>query len=408
MQKSKILAFLLALVVSIVLWFYAVTVVNPDDTITISGISVQFEGTEALTSQGLMLTGGDSTKVSIKVSGRRSDLKELNNETVTAIADVTRIAASGSYQLSWSVVWPSTVATGDISETSRAPSRISVTVSDIKENPEVPIELEYTGEPKTGYMIDKSNLTLGTQSISVRGPAEEVNKIARAVVRVDVTDADALIDTDCPVVLLDKDGNKLTPKEITGNYDTVSVSMPVLMNKDLPLTVSLVGGAGATEDNCVIEIEPKSIQVAGDTTVLQTLNQLVVATVDLSSFATSYETTVTIPLDNNLRNLSGVTEATVRISVRGLETEKITATNITTTGTNRHVEIATASLVVTVRAPAETISQITADNIRVVADLTNYKATSGTVAVPAKVYVDGFSDAGAIGEYVVNVHFTGG
>ena len=43
MQKSKILAFLLALVVSIVLWFYAVTVVNPDDTITISGISVQFE-----------------------------------------------------------------------------------------------------------------------------------------------------------------------------------------------------------------------------------------------------------------------------------------------------------------------------------------------------------------------------
>ena len=133
MQKSKILAFLLALVVSIVLWFYAVTVVNPDDTITISGISVQFEGTEALTSQGLMLTGGDSTKVSIKVSGRRSDLKELNNETVTAIADVTRIAASGSYQLSWSVVWPSTVATGDISETSRAPSRISVTVSDIKE-----------------------------------------------------------------------------------------------------------------------------------------------------------------------------------------------------------------------------------------------------------------------------------
>ena len=137
--------------------------------------------------------------------------------------------------------------------------------------------------------------------------------------------------------------------------------------------------------------------------MLQTLNQLVVATVDLSSFATSYETTVTIPLDNNLRNLSGVTEATVRISVRGLETEKITATNITTTGTNRHVEIATASLVVTVRAPAETISQITADNIRVVADLTNYK-----VAVPAKVYVDGFSDAGAIGEYVVNVHFTGG
>ena len=211
-----------------------------------------------------------------------------------------------------------------------------------------------------------------------------------------------------PYVLLDKDGNKLKPKEISGNYDTVSVSMPVLMNKDLPLTVSLVGGAGATEDNCVVEVEPKSIQVAGDTTVLQKLNQLVVTTVDLSNFATSYEATVTIPLGNDLKNLSGVTEATVRISVRGLETAKVTATNITTTGTNRRVEIMTTSLDVTVRAPADTISQITADNVRVVVDLTNYRATSGTVAVPAKVYVDGFSNAGAIGEYVVNVHFTGG
>ena len=72
------------------------------------------------------------------------------------------------------------------------------------------------------------------------------------------------------------------------------------------------------------------------------------------------------------------------------------------------MEITTTALDVTVRAPAGAISQITADNVRVVVDLTNYKATSGTVAVPAKVYVDGCSDAGAIGEYVVNVHFTGG
>ena len=70
--------------------------------------------------------------------------------------------------------------------------------------------------------------------------------------------------------------------------------------------------------------------------MLAALNQIVVATIDLSGFATSYEKTVTIlGLKNDLRNLSGVTEATVRVSVRGLETEKITATNITTTGTTR-------------------------------------------------------------------------
>ena len=52
MQKHKILAFLLALVASVCLWFYAVTVVNPDDSTTISGIPVQFEGMDALTARG--------------------------------------------------------------------------------------------------------------------------------------------------------------------------------------------------------------------------------------------------------------------------------------------------------------------------------------------------------------------
>ncbi len=140
------------------LWFYGVTVVNPDDTITISGISVRFEGTEALTSQGLMLTGGDSTKVSIQ--GLRPPLRPqgLNNETVIPIADVTRIAASGSYPSSAGASsGQHHVATGDISETGKAHRHASPSDQrDIKENPEVPIELEYTGEPKTGYMIDKS------------------------------------------------------------------------------------------------------------------------------------------------------------------------------------------------------------------------------------------------------------
>ena len=95
MQKHKLLAFLLALVASICLWFYAVTVVNPDDSTKVSGIPIQFEGTEALAAKGLMITGGENSKVSAKISGRRSDLKELDNETLTAVADVTRISAAG-------------------------------------------------------------------------------------------------------------------------------------------------------------------------------------------------------------------------------------------------------------------------------------------------------------------------
>ena len=82
MQKHKILAFLLALVVSIGLWVYAVTVVNPNDTTRISDIRVRINGTSELTSNGLMLTGGENQTVSVEVAGRRSDLKELNSTSL--------------------------------------------------------------------------------------------------------------------------------------------------------------------------------------------------------------------------------------------------------------------------------------------------------------------------------------
>ena len=407
MQKSKILAFLLALVVSIVLWFYAVTVVNPDDTITISGISVQFEGTEALTSQGLMLTGGDSTKVSIKVSGRRSDLKELNNETVTAIADVTRIAASGSYQLSWSVVWPSTVATGDISETSRAPSRISVTVSDIKENPEVPIELEYTGEPKTGYMIDKSNLTLGTQSISVRGPAEEVNKIARAVVRVDVTDADALIDTDCPVVLLDKDGNELSLSQyVTSSADSVRVTIPILQYKDIKLNATLISGGGATSEDAEVTIEPSTLRVTGNTAVLDAMaDELTIRTIDLAQITGTETFEVTPELPSGVTSRADSQTVKITVTLKGLVTKEFTVptANILRKEAPTGMTFADQNVKITVRGRASVMSSLRMEDLTVTADFSRHydaaaKQVELEVALPANV------SAGVIGgPYTVQV-----
>ena len=174
MQKHKILAFLLALIVSICLWFYAVTVVNPDDSTTINGISVQFEGLDALTARGLMLTGGDDTKVSVKMRARRSDLKELNNETVSATADVSRISASGEYQLTWNLVLPDTVATGDVSEISSIPSRISVQVSEVMKNADVPVKVEYTGELAESLTYQENTATLTPDALTVIGPSDEV------------------------------------------------------------------------------------------------------------------------------------------------------------------------------------------------------------------------------------------
>ena len=388
--SSKAFWIIISLLGSFLLWMYIMSTEETTIEKTFSNVKVVYQGADDLrAARGLIVTDADADSVTVRLKGTRRVLGNLSSADLSAVIDVSGISQAREMQVSYSLQYPTNVDKSSITVLSKSPETISFSVVQ-EANKTLEVKGVFTGSVKEGYTAEP----------------DEVDSICVYVTRTDLDKS--IAPTNCPYVLLDKDGNKLKPKEISGNYDTVSVSMPVLMNKELPLKVSLVGGAGATEENCVVDIEPKSIQVAGDTDVLGKLNQIVVATIDLSGFATSYEKTVTIPLENDLRNLSGVTEATVRVSVRGLATEKITATNITTTGTTRSVEIMTTSLAVTVRAPEDVISQITAENVRVVVDLTNYKATSGTVAVPAKIYVDGFSNAGAVGEYVVNVRFTGG
>ncbi|HBD86485.1 MAG TPA: hypothetical protein DC001_03575 [Clostridiales bacterium] len=49
------------------------------------------------------------------------------------------------------------------------------------------------------------------------------------------------------------------------------------------------------------------------------------------------------------------------------------------------------------------LDEITSANLRAVADLSGY-ASKGDVSVPVKIYVGGYSDAGAVGDYQVTVH----
>ena len=47
--------------------------------------------------------------------------------------------------------------------------------------------------------------------------------------------------------------------------------------------------------------------------------------------------------------------------------------------------------------------KIKAENIRAVADLTDFKDSTGSYMPYAKIYVDGVTDVGAIGEYAISV-----
>ncbi len=404
MQKHKILSFLLALLVSVGLWVYAVTVVNPDDSKTISDIKVSFVGLSELSSKNLILTGGKNQRITVEVSGRRSDLKELNNTSLEVVADLSNIDAAGNYEVSWTLDPPSTVASGDISVVTSSANRVQVSVSEYMERPSIPVTVENDVTPAEGYLCDAA--VLSTESLSVSGPAEEVSKIAKAVVKVAQDDATQTVVQEVDCIFLDQDGQELTLSEyVTVSSPTVRVSVPVLAYKQVTLKCEVIAGGGATEQDVEIDIQPKSIVVTGTPEALKNQpDEVIIRTLDLAQIVQNEEWSVTPELSSGVTIRASSTNVRVSLSFKGLSTRTFTIScaDIVRLDNRSDRAFGEENVTITVRGPTAAVYALTPSDIHVTADMVaDYDPNTMTVTL--KIELDNAS-TGIIGApYTVQV-----
>jgi YbbR domain-containing protein len=236
-----------------------------------------------------------------------------------------------------------------------------------------------------------------------------VDTISYAQVQLERTNLDKTVSEDLEYTLVNYDGEPVYSSKIYSDVDTIRTTQPIVMTKELPLKVTLVDGAGATSDYAVVEYEPASITISGDQTTLDGVSSIDLGTIDLGDVidAREYEFPILIP--NDAKNLSEVTEATVTVTIKGLETAqyRISKDSFETINVPEGYDVSFLNqyLQVEVRATPEAQAAIQSNNIRVVADLSGVTGV-GRQEIPVEVYVDGYTDAGALGDYTVIVTVT--
>ena len=102
-----------------------------------------------------------------------------------------------------------------------------------------------------------------------------------------------------------------------------------------------------------------------------------------------------------------VPSSTVTVTVEGLDTEVFAVSNIRTINPPEgyNVDVVTQSILVTARGPAEDLARIDASQFLVVADL-SAMTIEGSRQVTAKVYLNGTSTVGVVGEYTISVNMS--
>ena len=404
LHDSKWVYILLSLFLAVMFWMYVRLEVDPEDSTTIHNVPIELTGTNVLTGQGLTVTGISTETVDLRVSATVSVIDNLirYRDDIYIPLDVSRLT-EGENRLTYQPKWPENFNTSDVVLQGKDPGTITVTVGKLYTST-FNVDFRLDGQVAEGYQMGTP--TIEPTTVTVSGSAEEVSKVAKVVAVLENENLDQRFAGDLPLTLLDSQGNPLTDLNVTLSSDTAYVVVPVVVEKEVKLTVNFQNGGGATTDDITYDIDPKTITVSGEESDINNLTELSIGSIDLAKVVGTNTFTFPISLDPSLENVSGETEATVTVTVKGLDTKVFTVDNISIIQpANGYNGVAvTQEKQITVRGKTEDLEAVDASQLRIVADLTDYTST-GQISVPVRVYLDTNRSVGVIGEYsiVVNI-----
>ena len=382
-KGNRILYLVFSLLLAVVLWLYVDTRQGNTSTKTLTNLSIEFVGADdTLPSKGLMLTEGADTTLDLTIRGPRTVISGFEKNDVRIQVDLTDINAVGTRTLPWNPVYAENINSKDISiERQSRP-----------------------GEVAEGHIYMEERLVADPSVLTLSGKEEDVDQVESARITLDLTDANGTLQREFNYDLLDADGNVVedTNNKIRVSDRRVLVTAPVYIFKDLKLSVKFKESPGSQEADTRWKLEYDTITVAGEPASLENINEVVLGEIVLSTILSDTEIPLEISLPAGCVNLSGFTTTTLSIRFRGLETRTFTATNISAVGYSEGQVFSkmTNSVDVVLRGPASELEKVTADDIRVVVDLSEY-VSNGTYSAPAIVLVDGHEEVGAVGTCTV-------
>ena len=404
LTESKVFWAFISLLMALALWIYIVSLSSDEFTRTFRGVPVQLINEDILrSSRNMVITNLDTNSVTVTVVGPRRIVSALSAEDIVAQVDVSRLSQAAYTSQQYTVVFPDGNASS-LTTTYRSPETVNFMVSEqIKK--QLQVRGSFEGQTAEGFTAEVP--VFEPSIITAFGPEAYLKNVDHAWVTFGANEeVSQTYSVETGFSLQNKDGEELSTTGLNFSTDVITATLPILSVKEVPLAVNLIDGGGATADNVIVSFDPvSSITLVGDSALLAGKNKIIVATIDLSSFENSFSDTYTIPLDDGVRNQTGVSEVKVNVEVVGLASKTFTVTEMSCINVTSGYEasIISESINVKLRGSEESINRVQSQNIRAVADLTDYLNSTGTFMPEVKIYVDGFSDVGAIGNNTISI-----
>ena len=400
LKKNDVLFKVLALLIAVILWLFVLNADNPERTIEKRDVPVLLLGEDVLeTKYGLTLVDDVLPTVDLQFRGALKRLGEMTDDSITVRADLSQISKPGTYQISYDV----SVMDG-ITTVSRDPIQISVTVDEILEL-DLPVQIHVVGELPKNLQVTE---TLSQQpTVRVQGAKSQLENACYAVVQIQGSSLNESFYGDAEYTITDESGKTIEGSTIEKIDPTVPVEITVAMQKEVELAIDIIPADGVSSSDAKVTIDPERLTIVGDIETVNSLEWIVIGTVDLGTFLQNYTSEMPIELPDTVRSVDSITEAKVTVSLTNIETLLIPVDTIELMNKPDDYDavVETLSVVVTLRGSKEALAQVDADDISLVVDMKNEIPKEGRALYPAVVtFAQEVGDVGVYGTYNVIIN----
>lgn len=406
MNNKFVLAF--SIFVSIVIWGAVSMTVSPEETRIIENVRVVLEQNEE---SGYQAFGFDDTYVDVTVKGR----KYLISPGALSADDITVVAKSNYVDFSGSQTLNITATVNNNSEvviTNISQKNVTVYFDTLKTS-QVPLEVKLSTDDivPEGYVHEAPIASYST--VTVSGPASEVNKIEKVVAEVEITEE--ITETTAfkaEISALTSNSSKARYIEIQDDMENFTVTVPVSKIEEKEIAVRYVNMPEYYSENMPeVNIYPNKVTVSAAQSVLDGMDSLIIGTVDFKNLKNeNNKFTFSLSGIDEVKILDDVSEVQVAVNCYPMDMKKMTvpAENITflNLGEDYTASLASKSIKnVRIVGPDDDVLNLD-EETQLFAKVDLSSVQIGTSEYTADIYIQNNNTCWVYGQYTVKVNVT--
>lgn len=311
---SNPVAKLVCLIIAIAIWFYVIYTINPDVNRVFKNVPIRIYGEEELSRNGVIIHENKTKDITVTVRGRWRDIMNINKDHINVSASVS------GYRVGKSLVPVSAnVSFGNLYIKNISSNNIEMVFDQVVKIKK-PVKILTEGKLKEGY--DLGNIKDFNEQVLVKGPSNELKKIAYLEAKVGIQDKkESFIEQ---VKLVAKDTENKEVKNIEILQPVIDIRIPVVIERDI-IIEAVINNPYSDVRVESVQLKPKTVKIKGDSQKVLALKSIKTKKINIDKTQNKLNTTVKLDMTDELKDIIIVGSNTINVKadIYPIETKTI-------------------------------------------------------------------------------------